>query len=410
MTFEVRAVREDEKEECLALWKTVFAFEGSDAYFRRYFEGDVDWIPDYTRVGVLNGKIISAVQIVKRTVSMPDFTLTLGGIANVATLPEFRGNGYNSDCLRSALSVMEADALDFSLLFTGIPDYYRKFGFAPLLLRSLLGTLLPNLPLPPTSLSVRPAVPADLPALRDLYARYNEHRPLAVRRTEAYWRDWIGIEKPGAQDGILIASADTGTKRERPVGSVWAADRLRFADGSVTSPEEFTLHEFAALPEFAPEAALILIATAADWARRHGAVRLRLELPETAEVTAAWHTVTENPEVQDSSSAMVRLLNRSSLLSDLALMKLEAYLAQNARNRTEVASLIVETPYGNTQVLAEPTRLTVRETDTPAQVSQKAFFAALFGVSPLPTQTSPGILPALLFPGGACHYGTKDGF
>ena len=244
MNLEVRAIRENEKEECLSLWKTAFAFKDNDAYFRRYFEGDVDWLPYYTQVAVLDGKIVSAVHIVKRTVSMPDFTLTMGGIANVATLPEFRKRGYNAQCLNAAIKVMEADAMDFSLLFTGIHDYYKRSGFADLSLPELVGNLKPALQMPVTPYSVRPATLADLPSIRHLYSLYNVQRPLSVRRSDAYWRDWIGVEKPGTLDEILMATKTNSGTEAPPVGYVWAEDHLRFSETPKSVPKELTLHEF----------------------------------------------------------------------------------------------------------------------------------------------------------------------
>ena len=53
----------------------------------------------------------------------------MGGIANVATLPEFRGKGYSTACLKQTIAVMEGDAMDFSLLFTGINGYYERQGY-----------------------------------------------------------------------------------------------------------------------------------------------------------------------------------------------------------------------------------------------------------------------------------------
>ena len=85
--MEVRALRESERDACLAMWRTVWP-GASEAYFRRYFEGDVEWLPYYTQVAVDAGRVVSAVHICKRTVACGDFRLQMGGIANVATLPE----------------------------------------------------------------------------------------------------------------------------------------------------------------------------------------------------------------------------------------------------------------------------------------------------------------------------------
>lgn len=128
MSVQGREIREAELEECLALWCTVFHNDTSE-YFERYFYGDAAFEPKYTRVAVLDGRIVSAVHIVKRLVACGECTFTMGGIANVATLPEARGRGLASECLRQAIEVMRADAMDFSTLGTGIPGFYSRFGW-----------------------------------------------------------------------------------------------------------------------------------------------------------------------------------------------------------------------------------------------------------------------------------------
>src|SRR2546423_699810 len=123
MSQTVRAIRERELEECLDLWTAVFPEDGRH-FFSRYFFGDIDFQPEYTRVCEVDGRLVSAVQIVKRIVSCGDCALTMGGIANVATLPAYRGRGCAAACMKQAVEIMAVDAMDFSLLFTGIHDFY----------------------------------------------------------------------------------------------------------------------------------------------------------------------------------------------------------------------------------------------------------------------------------------------
>ena len=170
--MEIRALKESEKEECIAFWRSIWPGD-NDAYFRRYLEGDVEWLPYYTQVAVDCGRIVSSAHICKRTVACGDFRLQMGGVANVATLPEYRGHGINSECLSTAIRVMEADAMDFSLLFTGIPGYYEKKGFSPIPRTRLRGTLrhgpVPNV----LGITVRQAATADIADIADIYDSYN---------------------------------------------------------------------------------------------------------------------------------------------------------------------------------------------------------------------------------------------
>ena len=54
--MEIRALRENEQDACVELWRTVWPGD-NEAYFRRYFEGDVDWLPYYTQVAVDGGRL-----------------------------------------------------------------------------------------------------------------------------------------------------------------------------------------------------------------------------------------------------------------------------------------------------------------------------------------------------------------
>jgi len=194
----IRSLREDERAACLDLWCTVWPGENSPAYFRRYFYGDIDWLPYYTQIAEIDGQIVSAVHICRRVVACGDLKLTMGGIANVATAPAFRGKGYSTACLRRAIAVMEADALDFSLLFTGINAFYAREGFVDWPRERRRGAIRTDFTPRPTTLQVRHTTDADIEAIQQIYAAYNRTRPIAVQRSGAYWRAWIGFAPAGS--------------------------------------------------------------------------------------------------------------------------------------------------------------------------------------------------------------------
>ncbi|MDM7461608.1 MAG: GNAT family N-acetyltransferase, partial [bacterium] len=126
MNPEFRELRPSEQAECLDLWAQVFS--PSHDYFERYFQ-DPLWQPRYTRVCAVDGKLVAAMQMVRRPVRLTNGqTLWMAGIANVATLPEYRGRGYASQLLLDLHRVMDADDFAFGLLFTGIHDVYGSHG------------------------------------------------------------------------------------------------------------------------------------------------------------------------------------------------------------------------------------------------------------------------------------------
>ena len=124
------------------------------------------------------------------------------------TLPEERGHGYSTACLNRAQAYMEVEDFDFSLLGTGINDYYARLGWVT--------TPLPGyraaIPKETAFLNegVRPAVAADLPAIRRLYNEGNADRPIAVIRDDSYWQGWLNIRDTNIPDTLWVSENGKG--------------------------------------------------------------------------------------------------------------------------------------------------------------------------------------------------------
>ena len=407
MSITIRAIHPDEREECIALWKTVFRFEDNDAYFRRYFYGDVEWLPYYTQVAVLDGKLVSAVHIVKRTVACGPFRLTMGGIANVATLPAFRGQGYNFSCLQRAIQVMEADAFDFSLLFTGIHDYYAKENFDMLRPTGLQGQIVPDWKPRPAPFVVRNAVPDDMPAIQAIYADYNAARPIAVERSPAYWRDWIGISPDDFPDNLLVAAHHNTVTGY----ALYELERLEEADSPGASVGWNM--EFGALPvdsegrEAVAEALYEAVAAKIVAAGRRTVSLNGVCEPAVRGALQGLLTATQEYAID---GVMVRLLHRDALLKSLTLPLNERWIAAGR----PPGMVTFETPYGQAALDANGDflRVTLADEAKPT-LHQSAFFGLLFGyVTPHEATQDPALrcLFAALFPPQYPVYWNADGF
>jgi predicted acetyltransferase len=394
-----RAIREEEREECLDLWCTVFATDNRD-YFRRYFYGDVEWLPYYTQVAVVDGRLVSAAHICKRVVACGDFRLTMGGIANVATLPEYRGQGANTECLRHAITIMEADAMDFSSLGTGINGFYARVGFATVPQQSRYGSIRTDFAPRPTVYRVRPAIAADLPAIRALYTAYNRERPYTAQRTEAYWRDWIGLSPERIPDTLLVAVSQ---------------------DDSVQGYARYDLGEKnARVSEFgrrmeagegqAEEVAAALLEAVAAQARAAGKPELSLHVAFEPPILAALAKILTETRVYTHKGQMMRLLNRDALIRDVAMGLNERWIAAGRPG----GALAFETPYGLTRLKAEGAFLGVDTVEDAASVlPQAAYFGLLFGLlAPQEATADTTLHPLLevLFPQRPAVYWSADGF
>ena len=190
---EVRAIREFEFEECLDVWATVWpATDGR--YFERYLFGDQSFQPEYTRVCVEDGRFVSTAQIVKRIVSCGEFTLTMGGIADVANASAVpsawlcfavftagdRGDGIRRDGFLAAVcrsaralrSCSAGSARRLRIAYT-VSDPYRNEE--------------------PSRFIIREYQASDDLDIYRIYEEFDRERPGAVMRSGPYWRDWIGL-------------------------------------------------------------------------------------------------------------------------------------------------------------------------------------------------------------------------
>ncbi|GIV19217.1 MAG: hypothetical protein KatS3mg023_0968 [Armatimonadota bacterium] len=156
MEVTFRAIHPDELEACLDVWDAAFEETPRD-YFRKYFTGDPWFHPEYTRCAFEGKRMVSAVQIVRREVRVGQVTLTLGGIANVGTIPAYRSKGYSTQLLRDAITVMENDGFDFSMLFTGIHGFYARLGWENLPVQVMSAEIRPDLPVPEGGVPYSPA-------------------------------------------------------------------------------------------------------------------------------------------------------------------------------------------------------------------------------------------------------------
>ncbi|WP_427366347.1 GNAT family N-acetyltransferase [Candidatus Caldatribacterium saccharofermentans] len=82
---------------------------------------------------VTDGKeVVSCLFLLRRLFSDGERLLPGGGIANVATRPDFRGRGLASLLLQEAILQSKKEGLSFLVLVTEIPAFYERFGFQDL--------------------------------------------------------------------------------------------------------------------------------------------------------------------------------------------------------------------------------------------------------------------------------------
>ena len=85
------------------------------------------------RVIKVEGRVVSVVPFLLRTVDVEDVSFTIGIISPTATDPEHRHRGYGLACLRSCLRSLEEMGCDLSVLWTQIATFpfYEHGAFEP---------------------------------------------------------------------------------------------------------------------------------------------------------------------------------------------------------------------------------------------------------------------------------------
>jgi len=126
MKIEIRYPKEDEMPEFFAPLKTCFPVDRKIFEIMRKEGLSFGYEP---KVLFVNGKIVSNVSLVKRDIYIGSKLLKGGGIASVATHPDYRRRGYVKMLLKERFRDLSLKGLDFSPLFTDKPSIYEKLGW-----------------------------------------------------------------------------------------------------------------------------------------------------------------------------------------------------------------------------------------------------------------------------------------
>lgn len=106
------------------------AFPDRTESFFRARSVDVPFLPiENSLLVIVDGTIVSSLQIHERKCDFGEYSVTIGAIGNVATLPEYRGNGYASKLLNYSVEFLEEKQYAFSILRSELHDFYARFGW-----------------------------------------------------------------------------------------------------------------------------------------------------------------------------------------------------------------------------------------------------------------------------------------
>jgi predicted acetyltransferase len=255
MTKVRQAQTAEDLEAIIDLCSKVFSsyFQGLE-HWRELLRLDPGYSPEQSFFVMEEGRIVSNVRVTRRQMRVGEAVTILGGIGDVATEPAFRGKHYATACLQEAVRFMEERRYHFSMLGTGIFDFYRRLGWEIALPRcSVRFGPRAACELPVEGYEVEIFRPEMLPHVMRLYEEENAGRTCTVVRSEAYWRAQMEYSVKPPADG------PTGFLKEHPEGFMVMFDSSGKAAGYVRAKpagQALSVHE-AAATDFAAARALL---------------------------------------------------------------------------------------------------------------------------------------------------------
>ncbi|MFT9848929.1 GNAT family N-acetyltransferase [Aneurinibacillus sp. REN35] len=192
------------------------AFPEDKAFFIERLEAEPAYNPETTWIASIDGNIAASVQIFPFDIWYGKRKLSVAGIGNVATHPNYRGRGLTHQILRRMLAWMEMQKYDLSLLFTGIPSFYERMGWIPI--QEAVHTIEHKSRDEEDGragffehLQIHPFTVEDKPDVRRLYKACSQRYGGARVRSESYWEQAI-FRRIGTKLTALVAK-----RNERPV-------------------------------------------------------------------------------------------------------------------------------------------------------------------------------------------------
>ena len=231
MNMEFRALYPDELEVWLD--HVTHVFTGGRQYFSNHWHNDPWRDPEGIRIAVDNGTIVSTVRVFIRKMFLHGEPITVGGIGEVSTRPEYRRRGLATQLLKDSIQFMESRDIVMSSLhgsqriysvegWERVPRYYARQPFTAK---------------KQVAWEVRPANFDDtaevkrIAAIYDGYAR--QFNGTFVRDDMAYWTDWVRTESPDAwvaeRDGVIEGYVSVVRRENQLTVEEFVASEAAFA-------------------------------------------------------------------------------------------------------------------------------------------------------------------------------------
>ena len=198
-TTETRGATEKESPQIYELLDKVM-YSTSEQLKGRYRNYPGANKPEYSRITVVDGKVVSHIRLYMAEAYYGKATIKIGFIGDVCTDPEYRGKGYGAACLRNGIRYFAGTGCHISMIFSGVLGFYAKEGWMPYPGSTGVVNVEYLKPVPQEeNITVRRFERTkDLAAVAEVYEKFNRDKFLPVKRTLQYWENafyWIHGER-----------------------------------------------------------------------------------------------------------------------------------------------------------------------------------------------------------------------
>ena len=206
MAVEVRGLTDDEA----GLYRDMVNARGHTPieYYMSHYDGlGGGW--DNSRVALVDGRIASHARLYDRAVRWGGGAIQCGGMADVYTRPEDRRKGYGRDLLRDALGRYHEWGCGFSLISSGVVEFYAAEHWERWpTYRFDLAVQPERLPAASDYRVRRFDRSADLEAVAAVYDDYNRDSPMTLVRDAAYWTKHFSWCRKEREEAFYVAELD----------------------------------------------------------------------------------------------------------------------------------------------------------------------------------------------------------
>lgn len=243
--MEFRALYPEELEAWLD--HVTHVFSASRQYFSNHWHNDPWKDVQGIRVAVDDGKIVSTVRVFIRKMFFHGEPISVGGIGEVSTRPEYQKRGLATQLLKDSIQFMEDRQIAISMLhgsqriysaegWKSVPRYYAK--------KTLIGRKQQEWHIRPANFQDTDEV-AQLASLYDSYS--HKFNGTFVRDDTAYWTDWVQTESPHAwvaeRDGVIDGYVSVRSRNGQLGVKEFVASEELFAQNSATDFFEVVLSD-----------------------------------------------------------------------------------------------------------------------------------------------------------------------